>query len=217
MISMIFATALTLVTGSFGPMGPDAPAREPRLAVRGTSVYLAFGAGNSLYVSSSHDSGKTFGAPVKVAGAAILPLSRHRGPRLAVSGNALVMTAVAGKTAAQGAHAHGLPSDGDLLVWRSLDAGKTWRQGAPVNDVAGAATEGLHALASDPQGRLFAAWLDRRTGKGTQLYGAWSYDKGASWSKNYPDLQFPGRQHLRVLPSLCRVRCGRACAGDVAQ
>ena len=52
-----------------------------------------------------------------------------------------------------------------------------------VNDVPGAPTEGLHALAADSKGVLFAAWLDKR-GKGTQLYGARSTDGGATWSKN---------------------------------
>jgi hypothetical protein len=52
-----------------------------------------------------------------------------------------------------------------------------------VNDVTGAAREGLHAMAADGKGRLFAAWLDLRT-KGTKVYGARSNDGGATWSKN---------------------------------
>ena len=38
-----------------GPMGPNAPAREPQMAVKGSLVALAFGAGNSIYFSASHD------------------------------------------------------------------------------------------------------------------------------------------------------------------
>jgi hypothetical protein len=53
-----------------------------------------------------------------------------------------------------------------------------------VNDAPGAATEGLHALASDGKGVLFAAWLDKRSGRGTKLYGSRSRDGGATWSKN---------------------------------
>jgi hypothetical protein len=191
MISLIFtasltivAASLTIVTASLGPMGADAPAREPQMVARGSRVFLAFGAGNRIYVSSSTDSGKNFAAPVKVAEASILPLTRHRGPRIAISGSALVITAVTGKTPTQGAHAHGLPADGDLLAWRSLDDGKTWSKGVPVNDVPAAATEGLHTLAADAKGHLFAAWLDKRTGQGTQLYGARSDDQGVTWQKN---------------------------------
>ncbi len=148
------------------------------------SVVLGFGAGNAIYFNSSSDRGKTFRPPAKVAEAGIVPLSRHRGPRIALSGNAIVITAVAGSKSAEGAHAHGLPSDGDLLVWRSLDGGKTWSKGRAINDVAGSATEGLHALTGDGKGTLFAAWLDKRGAKGTKLYAARSTDGGATWSPN---------------------------------
>jgi hypothetical protein len=181
----LFVTALLIINAaSFGPMGPDTPAREPQMVADGSSVYMTFGAGNAVYFSSSRDSGRTFSPPVRVAENTILPLSRHRGPRIAVTRAALVITAVAGKTLSQGPHAHGLPSDGDLLVWRSSDQGKTWSKPATVNDVPGAPTEGLHSLAADKNGHLFAVWLDKRAGKGTQLYGARSNDGGVSWSKN---------------------------------
>jgi hypothetical protein len=172
-------------------MGPDAPAREPQIAANSSTVVLAFGAGKTIYFSSSRDRGKTFSAPAKVAEAVIVPLSRHRGPRIALSGNTIVITAVAGNKPDQGAHAHGLPSDGDLLVWRSRDDGKTWSKGKAINDVPGSATEGLHALTSDGHGTLFAAWLDKRGAKGTKLYSARSTDDGATWSKNVAVYQSP--------------------------
>ena len=180
---MHWTLASLLMTLGIGPMGPDAPAREPQLAVRGSTIVLAFGAGHSIYFSQSSDSGKTFAAPVKVAESAIIPLTRHRGPRIAFAGSAIVITAVAGKTAAAGGHAHGLPSDGDLIAWRSTDGGKTWSSGVSVNDVPGAATEGLHGLAADDNGRLFGAWLDKRD-HGTKLYGSRSDDGGRTWSSN---------------------------------
>jgi BNR repeat-like domain len=172
-----------LMTATIGPMGPDAPAREPQLAVNGSTVAMAFGAGHSIYFSRSLDSGKTFQPPVKVAESAIIPLTRHRGPRIAFAGSAIVITAVTGKSAAEGTHAHGLPADGDLMEWRSTDGGKTWSKGIPVNDVPGAAGEGLHGLASSENGHLFAAWLDKRD-HGTRLYGSRSTDGGLTWSKN---------------------------------
>lgn len=177
-----FLAALLAV--NIGPIAVDAPAREPQMAVRGSTVALAFGAGNGIYFAISHDSGKTFSPPHEIAEAAVIPLTRHRGPRIVFTGDALVITAVAGKTAAAGPHAHGLPSDGDLIAWRSTDDGKTWSKGIVVNDVPGSPTEGLHALAAEGHGRLFAAWLDHRGGHGTKLYGAESRDGGATWSKN---------------------------------
>lgn len=167
-----------------GPLAPGAPAREPQIAAHGSRIALAFGEGQGIYFSSSSDGGKSFSAPFKVAEAEIVPLTRHRGPRIAFSRGTIVITAVAGKTAAAGEHAHGLPSDGDLLEWRSTDGGRSWSKAVVINDAPGAPTEGLHSLASDEKGNLFAAWLDKRGGKGTKLYGARSTDGGLTWSKN---------------------------------
>jgi len=167
-----------------GPPDPGAPARAPQLAANASTVALAFGAGNAIYFRASHDGGKSFSAAVKVAEAGVLPLSRHRGPRVAFSGNAVVITAVTGDHLDEGPHAHGLASDGDLNVWRSTDGGRTWLRGRPINDAPGSAREGLHALAADARGRLFAVWLDRRSPRGTALYVARSADNGATWSRN---------------------------------
>ena len=174
-----------------GSPGPDSPAREPQLAANRSAVVLAFGAGRAIYFSSSHDGGKTFSTPSRVDEAGILPLSRHRGPRIALSGNTIVITAITGNRLAEDPHAHGLPTDGDLSVWRSQDGGGTWSQGKPINDVSGSATEGLHALASNGKGTLFAAWLDKRGAQGTKLYAARSTDDGATWSKNIAVYQSP--------------------------
>jgi hypothetical protein len=167
-----------------GPLTPDSPAREPQMAAHGSTIVLAFGEGKGIYFSRSIDGAKSFSAPIKVAEAEIVPLTRHRGPRIAISGSTIVITAVAGKTAAAGEHAHGLPLDGDLLAWRSTDGGKVWSKAVMINDAPGAPTEGLHSLAADEKGNLFAAWLDKRGGKGTKLYGARSTDGGLTWSKN---------------------------------
>ena len=188
---MHWTVASFLMTLGFGPMGPDAPAREPQFAVSRSNVALVFGAGQSIYFSLSADSGRTFSTPVKVAESDVVPLTRHRGPRVVFAGSKIVITAVVGKTAAEGAHAHGLPSDGDLIAWRSMDGGKAWSKGIVINDVPGAPTEGLHGLTSDGEGRLFAAWLDHRGGHGTKLYGAQSLDGGATWSRNVLLYQSP--------------------------
>jgi hypothetical protein len=180
---MHFLMALSLVALSLGPASNGEPAREPQLAIHGSTVALAYGSGHAIYFQRSDDRGKTFGAPVRVGEGTVVPLTRHRGPRIAFAGSAIVITAVTGKTAAEGAHAHGLPSDGDLVAWRSVNGGKTWSSGTVVNDVPGAPTEGLHSLAADSKSRVFAVWLDKRTGK-TQLYGALSRDAGKTWSRN---------------------------------
>ncbi|HTX52301.1 MAG TPA: sialidase family protein [Candidatus Baltobacteraceae bacterium] len=179
-----------LLAAHLGPLAPDAPLREPQMAASSSMVGLTYGAGNGIYFRASYDAGQTFSAPVQVAAGGIVPLSRHRGPRIAMIGNTIVITAVTGQKAAEGAHAHGLPSDGDLMAWRSTDGGKHWSAGAAINDVPGAATEGLHSLAGDGKSILFAVWLDKRA-KGTKLYGARSTDAGATWQKNVPVYESP--------------------------
>jgi hypothetical protein len=188
MHSIVFAAMLAL---NLGPMGPDAPAREPQLAASGSTVALTFGADAAIYFTVSHDSGRTFSAPVKVEQAGNLLLTHHRGPRIAISGKTIVISAITSKAANSEAHAHGAGPDGDLFVWRSTDDGKTWSQAIRVNDIPNAPNEGLHTLAADAKGNLFAAWLDHRSGKGTTLYGARSSDAGATWSKNFLVYQSP--------------------------
>ena len=159
------------------------PFRQPQLAAAHGQVAMAFGAGASIYFARSKDQGRSFGAPVKVADAGALALGRHRGPRLVILKDALLISAIAGEKQSTGPHAHGLPENGNLMVWRSIDNGATWTRAAVINDVPGAAREGLHAIAAGPDGELFAVWLDLRT-QGTQLFGAQSSDGGVTWSKN---------------------------------
>src|SRR5260221_7545862 len=123
MHSLILAAMLAL---SLGPMGPDAPAREPQLAASGSTVALTFGAGSAIYFTVSHAPGGTFSTPVKVEQASNVVLTHHRGPRIAISGKTIVISAIISKTASSDAHAHGAGPDGDLFVWRSTDGGKTW-------------------------------------------------------------------------------------------
>ncbi|MGD1095696.1 MAG: sialidase family protein [Bryobacteraceae bacterium] len=166
---------------NLGPMGPDAPAREPQMVAIGSTVALTFGAGTGIYFSSSSDSGKTFSTPVGVAQADNVLLTHHRGPRIAFTNHAIVITAVMSRNA----------EDGDLIAWRSTDGGKTWSKGVLINDVPGASMEGLHSLAADGKETLFAAWLDKRSRHGTKLYGAHSADGGLTWSKNVMIYQSP--------------------------
>jgi hypothetical protein len=150
------------------PVSPGAPNRQPQMAAGYGEIALTFVGGQSIYFSSSKDDGRTFSAPGKVADAQKLAAGRHRGPRVAILKDAVVITAVA---------------SGDLVTWRSTDHGKTWSRAGVVNDVPDAAREGLHAMAAGPRGELFAAWLDLRS-KGTKLYGSRSSDGGVTWSPN---------------------------------
>ena len=177
---LILLAALAL---QIGPVAATAPNRQPQMTAAGGRVFLVFGSGHSIWISRSNDDGRRFSIPSKIAELPFLALGRHRGPRIVVSGKTIVVSAVGGSTAAAGPHGHGLPSDGNLLVWRSTDGGRSWSQPATVNDVPGAAREGLHAMAVDSEGTIAAAWLDLRS-QGTKLFGALSRDAGKTWSRN---------------------------------
>jgi len=151
--------------------------RQPQLAARGDSyVAMAFGSGNQVFFTSSDDGGKSFRAPVLAGGGkGMMYLGRHRGPRVVLTPNAIVISAVLGEK--------GGWKDGDLYTWRSTDQGRTWSAPVRINDVADAPREGLHSMAAKADGTLFAAWLDQRT-KGMKLYGSSSKDEGKTWGAN---------------------------------
>jgi hypothetical protein len=172
-----------LVLASIRPVQVGVPNRQPQLAAGNGVVTLVFGSGHFVMFARSDNNGQTFSKPVAIAAPAVLALGRHRGPRIVFSGKAMIISAVGGASLATGEHAHGLPADGNLMVWRSIDDGRTWSNAVIVNDVSGSAREGLHAMAADSTGHVAAAWLDLRD-RGTRLYGAFSDDGGLTWSKN---------------------------------
>jgi hypothetical protein len=153
---------------------PDVQYKQPQVAANGQRAVVTFGAGNAIYVTASADGGRTFAKPVTVAEPGVISLGRHRGPRVALAGDAIVVTVIAGPT--------GRGVDGDVLAFRSTDGGRTWSTGIRVNDASGSAREGLHTMAASGR-NVFAAWLDLRS-KGTKIYGSVSRDGGLTWSKN---------------------------------
>lgn len=161
----------------------DAGAREPQVAVdaRGR-IYVAFGVGDAIRCARSDDGGRTF-TVATVGEAGTLALGMRRGPRIAVAGDGVVVTAIVGR--------EGKGRDGDLLAWRSADAGSSWRGPARVNSVEGSAREGLHGMTAGPDGSAFCVWLDLRE-KGAQVFGARSRDGGATWEPDRLIYQAPG-------------------------
>lgn len=181
-----------MATGALAPVSPDTPNRQPQIAAANGVVAMVFTSGKSILYTQSNDEGKTFAKPAAIAELPALMAGRHRGPRVAISGNAIVVSAIgSGKPAAAGVHGgHGGASDAALYAWRSTDKGKTWSKPVVVNDVPGSVREGLHAMAADDKGHVAAVWLDLRA-KGTRLYGAFSNDAGVTWSKNVQVYESP--------------------------
>jgi hypothetical protein len=142
-------------------------ARQPQLAVAANGrVHVVFGKDSAIYHVSSPD-GRVFSAPVQIDALDKLALGMRRGPRVAVAGGSIVVTAIS--------HA-----DGMLHCWRSLDGGRTWRADPLLNSASKSAREGLHAMAGDGHGVIAVAWLDSRA-KGAELWSRVSRDGGATW------------------------------------
>jgi hypothetical protein len=155
---------------SLGPVAPPAPNRQPQLAAGSDMVYMVFGSGESIWFAKSRDGGRTFLQPSKVADLPKMLLGRHRGPRVVIGGGSIVVSAI--------------PTGTDLFYWRSTDGGRSWSKGGVINDKPTSAREGLHAMAATADGHFAAAWLDDRIPGGKRLWGAFSNDGGATWSKN---------------------------------
>src|SRR4051812_11251826 len=117
------------------PVSPDAPNRQPQFAAGNGIVAMAFGSGDGIWFTRSGDNGRTFAPPVRVGELPKLLLGRHRGPRVVITGNAIVISAIASGT--------------DLFSWRSTDSGRTWTKGPVINDKPTATREGLQAMAAD--------------------------------------------------------------------
>lgn len=169
---MIVTPALLLLLAAPSAAPVEFAGAQPQLAATGRRVAFVFGEGPTIYFAGSSDAGRTFSSPVALPSRGILALGRHRGPRIAIVGEGLVVTAILGAKR----------DDGDLFAWRSTDDGRTWSAPVRLNGVTDSAREGLHGMSG--AGRVVAAaWLDLRV-PGTRLRAAVSQDAGATWSED---------------------------------
>lgn len=140
-------------------------------------IHIVFGQREgAIYHTISTDEARTFRPPVKVGTLPKLALGMHRGPRIAVAGERLVVTAISHES-------------GDLMAWTSADLGEKWTGPVKVNAVPKSAREGLHAMTGSGE-RVAVGWLDLRNG-GTELWGALSKNGGASWEADARIYQSP--------------------------
>lgn len=167
-----FAADAVVVAEASAPHAPQ----QPQLAISPQGVvHLAFGANDDIQYARSEDGRKSFSPPVKLDTVRVLSLGMRRGPRIAVSGNAVCISVIGGQ--------QGKGKDGDVLLYRSDDQGDTWEEPVIVNDAPDSAREGLHAMAASAKGELTCVWLDLRN-KNTEIFASTSVDGGKSWSKN---------------------------------
>ena len=158
---------------------PDLPgALQPQAAVgaRG-EIHIVFGQKDGAILHTiSTDEARTFRPPVKVGALPKLALGMRRGPRIAVAGGRVVVTAISHES-------------GELMSWTSADGGRIWSGPVKVNAAPKSAREGLHAMAASGE-RVAVAWLDLRGGS-MELWGALSKNGGVSWEPDARIYQAP--------------------------
>jgi hypothetical protein len=189
---MIASLLVAFACGETHPVVLVTPAgaRQPRVAIaRSTpedrdgfgieekeladSIYVVFGTNDSVDVSISRDGGVTFGGSRTVGRIGSVALGMRRGPRIVAAGETIVITAIAA----------GGDRAGDVVSWHSKDQGATWTYDGRVNEAAGAAREGLHALAVGPRDEVFCVWIDLEKGTPRICGSRSSSERVGQWSK----------------------------------
>jgi hypothetical protein len=149
----------------------SAEGKQPRAAVGvGRLVGVAYGVGDEIFCRISRDAGASYSEPSRLGRVDKLMLGMRRGPQIAISRKSIVVTAIGRE-------------NGNVVSWRSSDAGRTWAGPTTVNDQPRSAVEGLQALVAGGSDDIFAAWLDLRNER-TQVFASASRDGGASWGPN---------------------------------
>lgn len=159
---------LSLIAAEIVPALPQTVYEQPQIASDGRNVGIVFGAKNTIYFSNNKE------PPIVVTESPVLSLGNHRGPRLAFTTNAIVITAGVGPADQQ-------YGPNTIRSWRSTDRGKTFIPGPDIS-TPGTGGMGFQTLGSDGKLRLFAAWIGPESGA-PRLFIAHSEDTGLSWSK----------------------------------
>ena len=97
------------------PESPNVVYKQPQVAVEGLRAAIAFGAGNDIFCITSSDGGKTFGKPVKLPSGGVMSLGRHRGPRVTILRDAILVSAIVGEE-----ESHEAVESGDLLFFTNV-------------------------------------------------------------------------------------------------
>lgn len=146
-------------------------AQQPQaVAAADGSILVTLGQETNVFFVRSADGGKHFAEPIPVGSLPKLALGRRRGPRIAATSGRILISAISHET-------------GNLVAWSSRDNGRSWSTPTRINSADKSAREGLHAMATGPDGAVYLAWLDLRNSR-TELWMAASPDQGGTWSEN---------------------------------
>ena len=161
-IALMASTSGT-VTGPVLEIGVKERANAyPSLAANGRFAAVVWGAVTSngmtgIYVAASHDGGRTFGAPTRIADAAgRASLSGEQPPRIALmprAGRDPALVVVWTEKTAEGTR---------LLSARSDDAGASFAAPVTTSGSEAPGNRGWESIAAARDGAVVAVWLDHR-------------------------------------------------------
>jgi hypothetical protein len=182
----VVTAGLALVSGA--PVQVSIPGQvnaTPSLAASGQVVALAWGATMdqspaTVHVAVSHDSGRTFAAPVRVSdNRSQANLAAEQPPRVTLvprAGREPSIVVMWTSKADSGTR---------LIVARSEDGGRRFSRPAVLRASEAPGNRGWESVATDRQGRVLALWLDHRElapapGAAAHVHGAHAVAAGAS-------------------------------------
>ena len=132
-------------------------------------VHVVYGQGNVIFYTTSPD-GKRFEKTVRVDSLPGLHLGASRGPQIAATAQAVVITAI--------------DKAGNIWAYTHNRSSGQWQKPVRVNDIADIAKEGFVSLAAGPENSFNAVWLDLRGNKRNKIASARSTDGGRTWAAN---------------------------------
>jgi hypothetical protein len=175
---LIIITLLAFTNSEVGSIKLADKGIQPDITItQNGHIQVIYGVEDKIFHTSSTDQGLTFSAPQLVAQLPGLHLGMTRGPRIASTGDYIVVTAV--------------NKQGNVYAYQLDPKTQQWSVSVQINDINTVAKEGFVVVAGADKNKVHAAWLDLRGEGGQKIYGAVSKDGGKTWSGNLQLYQSP--------------------------
>jgi hypothetical protein len=170
---LLFFISLFASSDSFVATGS-----QPQVALDYNGVIrVVFGRADSIFCSSSTDTGETFSDPVLVGHISGMHLGMTRGPQIASSSRYTIITA--------------MDKAGNIHFFELSNTDSGWTYKGLVNDVPDTAPEGLMSITADANDNFYAVWLDIRIGRHNNIFFASLSGEKPKWTKNRMIYQSP--------------------------
>ena len=161
---------------------PDCAATAEPFFDKDGRLWLAFSVADKVYAVSSADEGKSFAPPVTVASVAggVIDANGEARPKIVAAKNGALIVSYTMRPEKS--------YEGTVFFARSTDGGKSFVAPTPM---VGGGGQRFDIFGLSPNGRLYAAWLDKSDAQKAKVEGkefagsgiavAWSNDNGASF------------------------------------